>query len=55
MCLTLVCYSGRDSTFPVDGAILPGGGTLVKTIECAVGQYVELATDRLPCIGDDVT
>ncbi|TYZ65420.1 hypothetical protein PybrP1_002497 [[Pythium] brassicae (nom. inval.)] len=30
-----------DSTFPVDGAILPGGGTLVKTIECAVGHPPE--------------
>ncbi|KAF1315703.1 4-nitrophenylphosphatase, partial [Globisporangium splendens] len=30
-----------DPTFPVDGAILPGGGTLVKTIESAVGHPPE--------------
>jgi phosphoglycolate/pyridoxal phosphate phosphatase family enzyme len=35
-----------DPTFPVDGAILPGGGTLVKTIECAVGRAPEAVVGK---------
>ncbi|KAJ0406846.1 hypothetical protein P43SY_008868 [Pythium insidiosum] len=30
-----------DQTFPVDGAILPGGGSLVKFLECAIGHPPE--------------
>lgn len=37
-----VCALSRDSTFPVDGAILPGGGSVVKMLEFAIGQYVSL-------------
>ncbi|KAF1794791.1 Nitrophenylphosphatase-like domain [Phytophthora cactorum] len=29
-----------DSTYPTDGAIIPGGGSLVNMLECAIGQYV---------------
>ncbi|RMX63177.1 hypothetical protein DD238_005872 [Peronospora effusa] len=30
-----------DSTFPTDGAIIPGGGSLVRMLECAIGYPPE--------------
>ncbi|RQM12223.1 hypothetical protein KXD40_002117 [Peronospora effusa] len=37
----VVCGLDRDSTFPTDGAIIPGGGSLVRMLECAIGYPPE--------------
>lgn len=47
--------SSRDSTFPVDGAILPGGGSLVKMLEFAIGQYVSLSASPCSSAGQSLT
>lgn len=46
-----MCVFSRDSTFPVDGAILPGGGSLVKMLEFAIGQYVLSFVSPSLCCG----
>jgi ribonucleotide monophosphatase NagD (HAD superfamily) len=33
---------GSDQTFPVDGAIIPGGGSMIHLIECATSKYVNV-------------
>ncbi|KAI9908061.1 hypothetical protein PsorP6_004442 [Peronosclerospora sorghi] len=37
----VVCGLDRDTTYPVDGAIIPGGGSLVHMLECAIGHPPE--------------
>lgn len=34
------CFHHSDQTFPIDGAIIPGGGSMIGLIECATSQYV---------------